>query len=145
MESAAFRPATIASMTVLGPLTASPPAKTPFMLVSKVSGSTVSVSPDRASSLILLPEDRNERSGLWPIAAITLSASITNSVPGSGTGRRRPLLSGSRRQVRSTSRFRRPLSFVILEGVATRNSFTPSASVSLTSCSLAGISSRLRR
>jgi hypothetical protein len=39
MDSAARCPAAMASITLAGPLTASPPAKTPGTLVCKVTGS----------------------------------------------------------------------------------------------------------
>ena len=43
MASAAAFPAAMASMTLLGPVTTSPPAKTPGRVVAMVAGSTMIV------------------------------------------------------------------------------------------------------
>ena len=92
MATAARRPAAMASTTVAGPVSQSPPAKTPVLLVSRVSlsacdgapgGQRADVSPGRRSSTS------------WPMARMMVSAGMVNSEPGIGSGRRRPLSSGS--------------------------------------------------
>ncbi len=80
------------------------------------------------------------------MAAITLSQARVVSEPGLGTGRRRPLASGSPNSMvmysRAVSLPSWPISLV---GAARKWKWTPSFSASSTSMSLAGISERERR
>ena len=91
MDSAANFPAAIASITVLGPETTSPPANTPFLSVASVS-SSISIVPQRE---ILIPSFSAKKpvSGCSLIAGISVSNSIVNSEPSIGTGLLLPLLS----------------------------------------------------
>jgi hypothetical protein len=77
MAFAAFLPAPMAKITVAAPVTASPPAYTPSLLVAPVSSSTI-IPPH---FWVLSPGvvDVIRGLGLWPIAIITVSTSITNS------------------------------------------------------------------
>src|SRR3990170_269055 len=92
IESAAFLPSPIASMTVAPPLTMSPPEKTPFLLVLPVSWSTV-----------MLPHLFTLISGVvWgmsgfaplPMATMATSHSMVNSEPFISTGLLLPDSSG---------------------------------------------------
>ena len=92
MEAAALRPSPMARITVAAPSTMSPPAYTPF----------TEVRP--APSVFILPRPSTSRpyvvaatSGFDPLptATITVSAAISNSLPSTGTGLRRPEASGS--------------------------------------------------
>ena len=106
MTSAAFLPDATASMTVLGPVTRSPPAKTPFMLVSRVFLSAFTLPPLSTSS----PMDaRGPLPGLSPMATMSVSRSTLNSLPGTGTGVRLPVASTSpRRFLTHSMPIRRP-------------------------------------
>ena len=72
MEVAASIPAATAAMAIYGPLTTSPPAKTPSRLVAKVSGSAAMrprLSSTPSASV------RNDRFVFWPMAMMTTSQS----------------------------------------------------------------------
>ena len=74
-------------MRVVGPVTKSPQAKTPRTFVAYVAGSTL-IRPRLTSKVD--STGRNVRSAAWETAGMTVSALITNSEPGIGTGERRP-------------------------------------------------------
>ena len=82
----------MARITVAAPVTASPPANTPGRVVAPFSSATRQPLRVISSPLVVL-----EIMGLGdvPSAMITVSVSISNSLPGIGTGLRRPLSSGS--------------------------------------------------
>ncbi len=82
----------MASITVFGPVTASPPANTPGILVIIVASSANSVF--HLDMSISLSFGKNDRSGFWLIAGIIKSASIINSESLIGIGLARPLASG---------------------------------------------------
>ena len=84
---------------------------------------------------------------LVPMAYTTMSASISNSLPGSGTGRRRPESSGSPSVMRTqrTPRTLRPSSPRISTGAASQLKRMPSCSAWWSSSARAGASARLRR
>ena len=79
------------------PDTTSPAAKTYGTSVCSVPGSAWIVPFAAVSSR----GARVAASGLSPIAAITISQAITNSLPGTGSGRRRPEASGAPSSVRT--------------------------------------------
>ena len=139
---AASFPVATAPMTVSGPETASPPAKTPSIFVCSVKSSTIIV-PNRVYSSLSGSISWFTR---WPIAMITVSTSMVNSEPSIGTGRLRPLSSGSPSSIRMHSM---PVTFPFWERTLT--GFTsiliamPSTSASSTSVLSAGISVRERR
>jgi hypothetical protein len=88
MAFAAFRPAPMAEMTVAEPITISPPAYTPSLLVLPFSGSAMMyfpLFPDRFPVLSAI-------SGFAPVptAMITTSAGIANSEPVKGFGVHEP-------------------------------------------------------
>jgi hypothetical protein len=85
-------------------------------------------------------------SGPWPIASSTRSQGIVNSVPGAGSGRRRPLASGSPGRIRMNSQpVTLPLASVMtLVGPAWKIVWTPSSIASWTSFA-AGMSFMSRR
>ena len=86
-----------ASISVVGPVTKSPQAKTPRTLVAYVPGST------RTRPRLISKFDstgRNVLSAAWLTAGMTVSALISNSLPSMGTGARRPVASGSPRRLR---------------------------------------------
>ena len=148
MARAAFLPAAMASMAVAAPVTMSPPAKTPGTLVVMASGSTSTV-PHRVvfSSVLRVEPSRKSFSGCWPMAGKTQSASMSNSEPVTGTGRRRPLASGSPSSIRmQVTRCTRPCpSLWTATGLVSSSRRTPSFSMSSISAGWAGISLRLRR
>ena len=74
----------------VGPLTASPAAKTNGSAVWRVTVSATSVPPASVASCA----PNALVSGRMPIAAMITSQAITNSLPGIGSGRRRPEASG---------------------------------------------------
>ena len=84
---------------------------------------------------------------LVPMAYTTMSVSISNSLPGSGTGRRRPDSSGSPRTIRTqrTARTFFRSSPSNSTGLASQWNCTPSSSAWCTSSTRAGASARLRR
>src|SRR3954466_8956187 len=87
-----FLPWPAASISVVGPVTKSPHAKTPRTFVAYVAGSTFTrprLTSKSAST------GRKVRSAAWDTAGMTTSALISNSEPGIGTGDRRPEASGS--------------------------------------------------
>ena len=139
MEAAASLPAAIASTTVLGPVTASPPAKMSGSCVCKVTGSTLTVPQSlkvQAHSSV-----RQAQSDSWPMAGITVSTSITNSEPGIGSGRRRPLSSGSPSCILTHSMLlTRPFSAMIRTGLVRVMISIPSSRHSSISAGSAGIS-----
>ncbi len=101
IEMAASLPALTAATTVAGPVTMSPPAKTPGTAVAKVTESTV-----RFPHLLMLKSSflgRKERSTSCPIAGITESTLRVICDPSMGTGRRLPLSSGSPSSMRMHS------------------------------------------
>ncbi len=138
------RPAAIASMIMPGPVTKSPPAKTPGRLVARVLLSTTRVSHRVRSRA--LSAGRKERSGAWPTAAITVSASMKVSEPSIGMGRRRPLSSGSPSfiWIHCNPDTFQP-SVTIRVGLTRKLILTPSARVWSYSTSVTGISARERR
>ena len=85
---AARRPAATASMIVFGPVTTSPPAKTPRRPVARVRGSAA--IPAQALVSMPAPSGRIEGSGSSPMATRMTSASITASEPGTGAQTARP-------------------------------------------------------
>lgn len=93
MPLAACLPAPIARITVAAPVTASPPAYTPSLDVAPVS----SLAMIQPLLLISSPAVVLEISGLGEVPSyiITVSASISYSLPGISTGRRLPDSSGS--------------------------------------------------
>ena len=106
MATAARRPAAMASTTVAGPVSQSPPAKTPGRLVSRVSLSAAMVPLEVSSHTF----STSSPSTSWPTARMSVSAAMVNSEPAIGSGRRRPLLSGSPRAIFwQTTPVRRPL------------------------------------
>ncbi len=147
MASAARFPAPMAAITVAGPNTTSPPAKTPGTEVSKVSLFT-SIVPQRLKATSGSPASALSRSasGRCPTAATTMSKDRSCSDPGTGTGRRRPEASGSPSSMRTQ---RSPDMTPFLPrtsiGAVRYSKRTPSLSVSRISCSTAGISARVRR
>src|SRR5947208_12276734 len=86
-----FLPWPAASISVVGPVTKSPQAKTPRVFVAYVAGSTLTRPRliSKAGST-----GRNVRSADCETAGITTSAGIVNSLPSIGTGERRPDASG---------------------------------------------------
>src|ERR1039458_8146825 len=92
MDIAAFLPASLAFTTTSGPVTQSPPAKTPGNLVSSVIGSAVRVPHFVVSRPRRSP--KAPTSGDWPIVTMTASHGRTNSEPGIASGAGRPLASG---------------------------------------------------
>lgn len=80
IDSAARFPSLMASITVAGPETTSPPAKTPVRLVSIVRG-LIQMVP---SSLRVISFGRKLVSGVSPMAKMTVSASCLNSDPSIG-------------------------------------------------------------
>ncbi len=95
IDMAAAWPCPTACTMEAGPLTTSPPANTPAADVCSVTGSALMV-PFLLDSTMPL---RKSRSEAWPMAGTMLSAGISNSEPGIGSGRLRPLLSGSPRRI----------------------------------------------
>ena len=92
------------------------------------------------------PPPIHVRSGPWPIARRTRSHSIVNSVPGAGSGRRRPEASGAPSCIRMNSTpVTVPASFATTRtGPAWKMAVTPSSIASWTS-SDAGMSFMSRR
>ena len=131
------------SMSVVGPVTKSPQAKTPRTFVAYVAGSTL--TRPRPTSKVD-STGRKLRSAACETAGITVSAGTTNSDPGIGTGERRPDASGSPSLLRMN---RTPVSFPSSPTSSiglTRNSIrTPSRSVSPSSSSSTTSSERVRR
>ena len=93
MLAAACFPAPIARITVAAPVTASPPANTLSLVVSKVSSLTTKQPHLFASkpSVVVL----RSGFGLVPIDMITVSTSISKLLPSMARGRRRPEASAS--------------------------------------------------
>mgnify|MGYP001722700029 CR=1 FL=1 len=92
MDAAAFLPAPIARITVAAPVTASPPAYTPSLVVCMVSSLTIRQPRLLASNPAVVV--RISGFGEVPMDMITVSTSSTYSLPGMATGRRQPLSSG---------------------------------------------------
>ena len=143
MARAARRPAAKASTALFGPVTRSPPAKTPGIRVASVTGSAssrwmVAVSKAR-------PGPKKLKSAVWPTAGITRSTSRVNSEPGTGTGQKRPPASGSPNSVFwATSPWTRP-SPRRRTGRVRKWNCTPSRRASSTSEARAGMRSAVRR
>src|SRR5665647_463563 len=127
IERAALLPAPIACITVAAPVTISPPANTPRLLVIPV-----------LSSATILPFLLILRSGVvwgtnglgpWPIAIITVSTSISYSEPLIGIGLLRPDASGSPSSYcRHIMDFTQPfLSPLISTGLVRSLNWTPSS------------------
>src|SRR3954453_19009872 len=91
IAEAHFLPWPAASISVVGPVTKSPQAKTPRTFVAYVPGST-RTRPGLISKLD--STGRNVWSAVWLTAGMTVSATISNSLPSMGTGARQPLASG---------------------------------------------------
>ena len=130
-RTARFAPAT-ASTTLAPPLTASPAAKI-FSFDVRPCSSTSSSS------------DRNSSRGRWPIAFTTVSTAMTNSLSGTGSGRRRPLSSGAPSLISAQRTPSTRSSPTIATGLVRKRISTPSWRASSTSCSYAGISCSVRR
>ena len=96
MASAAARPSAHAEMMLPGSTTTSPPAYTPAGPAERVAPSTS--TPPPACRVTRLPS-RNASSGSWPTATTTESQATMNSLPGMGTGDRRPSGSGVAQRV----------------------------------------------
>ena len=129
-------------MIMEGPVTSSPPAKTFGREVASVSGSAWIV-PSRfnpssfANGRVL---------GLSPTASTAMSAGRVTPDPSTGTGRRRPLASGSPSFMESHSTATSfPFSPRNRFGVRSSWSSTPSSRAAWISKSWAGISARLLR
>ncbi len=139
----------MASTTVAAPVRTSPEAKTFGTSVRKMCSSASRVprrltsSPARISSG---SESTHDSSGPWPMAPSTVSHSTMNSVPGIGSGRRRPWASGSPSFMRwnSTPVTLLLSSVTIRVGAAWKMTRAPSSMASWTS-SAAGMSFRSRR
>ena len=142
MATAARRALPTASTTVRAPDTQSPAENTPSMLVIMVAVSTAIVCHFDAEMCSF----RLVRSTSWPIASTMVSAGVKYSEPAMGSGRRRPLASGSPSRMRwLTMPTARPASMRTSTGALSRSSLTPSTSASWISCGAAGISARERR
>ena len=83
------------------PVTMSPPANTPFLLVSSVFSSATILPRLVSSSPLVLRVSSGL--ALVPTETITASTWIRLSEPSLGTGRRRPLSSGSPNSMSMTS------------------------------------------
>ena len=145
MAAAAFLPAPIALMTVAAPVTASPPANTPsFMVVTVSSLTTMPPRSLYSRSGVAL---RSSGLGEVPSAMMTESQAISNSLPGTSIGRRRPFSSGSPSSIRMHLRPRtQPLSSArISTGLHSRWKLMPSSFACSYSSLRAGISSSPRR
>ena len=94
MEMAASRPAATAPMAIQGPVTTSPPAKTPAREVARVSGS-VSIRP-RGVRLMPSAAVINFKSAFWPMAMMTTSASRVLRRSSKYVGAKRPASSKTR-------------------------------------------------
>ena len=90
---AASLPAPIARITVAAPVTASPPANTPGLEVAPTS-SVATMHFLRSTSSPLVVEEISGF-GEVPRDMITISTSMSNSDPGTSTGRLLPEASGS--------------------------------------------------
>ena len=91
----------MARMTVAAPMTASPPANTPGFDVAPVrSSATIRLRGVTSSPGVVFAI-----SGLVfePAATTSMSMSMTNSLPSTAVGRRRPLASGSPNSMRTHS------------------------------------------
>src|SRR3990172_1851355 len=99
-------------MTDEGPLTASPPASTPATGVAKDDSSTRivprSVTRGRSAS------EKKERSVLWPMAGITVSALMIVVTEGSKEGLKRFASSKTRLQRTSSMPLTLPLATTLL-------------------------------
>ena len=144
IDSATCFPAATASTTVAGPETASPPAKTPSIDVANVT-----LSHSIVFFLVcpnVVAESQKPGSIICPMAGMMVSASTTYSEPSTGTGRRRPLASGSPNRMRTALI---PLTFppetTTSTGAARNSIFTPSSRAACTSSAKAGISALDRR
>ncbi len=132
--------------TVAAPIRTSPVPNTPGRPVSKVTASALRRRCLVASTPALAGPIQSS-SGPWPIASRTRSQSITNSVPGAGSGRRRPEASGSPSAIRMNSM---PVTLPVFSSVMTRvgpawkMAVTPSSMASWTSLD-AGMSFMSRR
>jgi len=145
MSSAAPWPAAMALMTVLGPVTASPPAKN-FALLVWEGMSSLTSKQDHLLTFTPLSAGTKERSGVWPMAAITVSTLRVNSEPGMATGRLRPLESKSPSFWRRHSTpVTRPLEPTTRSGAMRYSILMPSCSAARISSAAAGMSSRRRR
>ena len=136
----------MASTTVLGPVTTSPPAKTPGRLVASVSRSIRTV-PLGVMSTRLAPATATQSVSEPSLMATTsVSSGTAASVPGIGTGRRRPLASTSpSRFFTSSMPVKRPSSTRSRTGEVSVSIRMPSVIAASTSSAKAGISSRVRR
>ena len=133
----------MARITVAAPVTASPPANTPGRVVTPFSSATR--QPLRVTSR---PSVVLEINGLGdvPRAMITVSVSISNSLPGMGTGLRRPLSSGSPSSMRMQRNARtQPFSSPkISTGLVSMSNTIPSSMAWCTSSRRAGSSASVR-
>ena len=73
-------------------------AKTPGAPVASDSG--LISRPPQGATPTLVPSGKKDGSGASPMAIRTISMGISNSVPSTGTGLRRPFSSGSERAMR---------------------------------------------
>ncbi len=139
----------MASTTVAAPVRTSPEAKTFGTSVRKMCSSATSVPRRLTSSFERISsgsDSTHDSSGPWPMAPRTVSHSMMNSVPGIGSGRRRPCSSGSPSFMRWNST---PVtlflsSVTIRTGAAWKMRRAPSSMASCAS-SAAGMSLRSRR
>ena len=131
--------------TVAAPIRTSPVPNTPGRAVSNVTASALSRRCLVASGPSE-PGPIQVRSGPWPIASSTRSQGIVNSVPGAGSGRRRPEASGAPSAIRmnSTPVTLPPSSVMTRTGPAWKMAVTPSSIASWTSFD-AGMSFMSRR
>ena len=105
MDAAASLPAATARTARSGPVTASPPAKTPGRFVASVFGSAAMPHFERVSCALL----SGCKSTLWPMAAMTQVACTSKCESGIGTGRARPLASGAPNSIRWQVRIKLPV------------------------------------
>ncbi len=137
---AARRPEPMARVMSVAPAVTSPAANRNGIEVCSVFGSTV-IRPRLSARAA-----KGFGSGLMPMVEITRSQSRTYSLPGMGSGLRRPDASGAP----SCIRWRRtpvtlPSRVTTSVGATSNSKTAPSASASLLSTWCAGISARVRR
>ena len=128
METAALLSWAIDRMTLAGPVTTSAPAKTPLILVSRVS-SSVLIFPDG----VLSSSEKIVRSALWPIATMTVSAGRVGELPSQKVGLNLPSPSKTEAQQRVTRPETLPPLVKILFTPRQAWITTPSSSASLIS------------
>jgi hypothetical protein len=130
---------------VADPVRTSPVPNTPRRPVPNVTASEAR-RPFFVAATPSAPVASQSSSGPWPMASRTRSQSMTNSVPGTGAGRRRPEASGSPSAMRwNSTPMTLPASSVTMRvGAAWKIARAPSSSISWTSLA-AGMSFMSRR